>query len=214
MRSTRILQINGEHVNARRVWTAYVSTVQKFVGVLCFLFFLGLFLIYTYAYPPLLYPCNSTTLMTLTTQIDDCPWAFPPLTLTSMKMTVMSLQWILCMHQDLCWGQGPQSTFLSMGHPSWPPSLMSGSMLQSTSHHSMFPCKGSSTNFSPQFSPEAITSLTVFELYYNPHFWKLHQQYNYMSGALAIYRDRECTESHAALLVLDICQGLLPFSHP
>ena len=80
----------------------------------------------------------------------------------------------------------------------------------------MFLRKPTSADFSPHFSPEAIATLTVTELYYNPHFRKLRQQYDYVSGALAIYRDRERAEaeSRAVTLVPDIRQGSSPFSHP
>ena len=103
-------------------------------------------------------------------------------------------------------------------HPSLPssrpPSHMSGSTLHSTSNPS-FARKAVSNNFYPQFSPEAIATLTVSELYHNPHFRKLRQQYDYVSGALAMYRDRERAESRAAscnALVPDIHQGPSSFS--
>jgi hypothetical protein len=98
-------------------------------------------------------------------------------------------------------------------YPSQLPSLTSGST-HSSSNHSIYPRKA---DFIPQFSPEAIASLTISELYHNPHFRKLRQQFDYVSGALAMYRDRERAESQAAksnILVPDIHQGSSHFLIP
>ena len=118
---------------------------------------------------------------------------------------------------------GQHSTVLtnpSFPAPPRPPSHMSGSTLRSRLnplyYHKTIP-SGHSDSF-PTLSPEIIASLTVDELYHNPHYRKLQQKYEHLSGLLTKYAERDLAESCAATgipslpLTPDIYQGAYFFS--
>lgn len=90
------------------------------------------------------------------------------------------------------------------------PSLMSGStLLHSVSNPSMFLRKSSRVALdSPsRLSSEDIISLTESELYLNPRYRKLRQDFDHVSTVLATYVERDLAESRANPLVPDIRQG-------
>jgi hypothetical protein len=99
-------------------------------------------------------------------------------------------------------------------------SEMSGSTLPPvppTSNASSYLGKASSVGFRPKFSPEDIASLSVLDIYHNPHYRKLRQQYDHVSGVLASYlgRDLEANVTKSTLIP-DIHQGtysLFAFGH-
>lgn len=66
------------------------------------------------------------------------------------------------------------------------PSFMSGSTLRTNT--SAFPPKIIDTPQRP--SPSVIATLTIAELYFNPHFRELRERYDYVTGVLASYMDR------------------------
>jgi hypothetical protein len=94
------------------------------------------------------------------------------------------------------------------------PSHMSGSTLHSRAP--AFPRKAaSSIGLTSRLSPEAIASLTDIDLHHNPLYCKLRRKYDYVSGVLARYLDRELAETQVAKselpLVPDIHQGVYSF---
>jgi hypothetical protein len=68
------------------------------------------------------------------------------------------------------------------------PSLMSGSTLHTNT--SSFPHKITYIDPSPRPSPSVIASLTISELYHNPHYCELRQQCDYLTRVLATSLDR------------------------
>ncbi|KAI9437506.1 hypothetical protein H4582DRAFT_2057868 [Lactarius indigo] len=89
-----------------------------------------------------------------------------------------------------------------------PPSHMSDTTLHSSLGYSAahtFPHKTSS---SPGLSSDAIATLTVAKLCYNPHYLKLREKFNQVCRALAMKTiDRELAEPPANTLFLDGCQA-------
>ncbi|KAF8264716.1 hypothetical protein EI94DRAFT_1703023 [Lactarius quietus] len=60
----------------------------------------------------------------------------------------------------------------------------------------------------PRLSLSAIESLTVSELYYNPHYRQLRQEYDRLSGILEVYRDLVCPPAANNSIVSNIYQAI------
>lgn len=71
----------------------------------------------------------------------------------------------------------------------YPSSLMSGSTLRANT--SAFPRKTNRIDSSQWFPPELIASLTISDLYHHPHYCDLCERYDYVTGVLASYMDRD-----------------------
>ncbi|KAF8265214.1 hypothetical protein EI94DRAFT_1831346 [Lactarius quietus] len=92
---------------------------------------------------------------------------------------------------------------------SYPSSHISGSTLHTNSNQALFARKSTSLGFSSGLSVEAIASLTVNELHYNPHYHELRKDHDYISQVLASYMQREMEESRtdtSAPLITDVRQ--------
>jgi hypothetical protein len=90
------------------------------------------------------------------------------------------------------------------GQNNYIPSFMSGSTLCTDTS---FPRKTSRGDSFQRFPPSLIASLTIPELYQNPHYCDLRERYDYVTRVLATYLDRGLTSTTKSdVPIPDICQ--------